>query len=182
MGLAPSKQTFDDIVHQLRENDITVTSKHSDKRYLYAVMKKNSMIFVARQCIKTESFSLKHPDHGIFYFDTVEEALNIVNSLSKTNKDCLIMASLWDADRLDERELRFSFHTYDLIQAAREYERLKTNLVPLGLTLKELTPKLQAVCIIPQVNADSIKTEMIVDFGIQWQDFSKKPLKVVRTA
>jgi len=181
MGTTPSKQTFDDIVSQLRENDITVTSKHEDRRFKYAVMKKNNMLFVVRQYIKTEKFSLRHPDRGIFYFNTIPEALEIVNSLALSQKECKIDATLWDSERADERELRFTFYTYDLQQAAREYELLKTKLTPLGVTLGQLTPKLQAITVLPYNEVDAVKTIIIEDFGIKWQDYSKKSQRAIMT-
>ena len=174
MGATQTKQTFDDIVSQLKRNNITVTSTHADRRYRYAVMKKDDMLFVVRQFIKTEKFSLRHAERGIFYFDTVDEALDIVNSLNK-KPPCKITASLWDAENFYERELRFTFHTYDVQEAAKEYELLKANLTKMFIELRELTPKMQAICVIPQSNVDIIKTMTIKDFDIKWQDFSKKP-------
>ena len=176
MGATQTKQTFDDIVSQLKRNNITVLSTHGDRRYLYAVMKKDDILFVVRQFIKTEKFSLRHADRGIFYFDTVEEALDIVNSLKKTTA-CKTTASLWDAEYATERELRFTFHTYDLQEAAREYEHLKTKLAKMFIELRELTPKMQAICIIPQVAADAVMTMTVMEFGMKWQDFSKKTLR-----
>ena len=176
MGATQTKQTFDDIVSQLKRNNITVLSTHGDRRYLYAVMKKDDILFVVRQFIKTEKFSLRHADRGIFYFDTVEEALDIVNSLKKTTA-CKTTASLWDAEYATERELRFTFHTYDLQEAAREYEHLKTKLAKMFIELRELTPKMQAICIIPQSTVDAVMTMTVMEFGMKWQDFSKKPLR-----
>ena len=176
MGAKQTKQTFDDIVSQLKRNNITVLSTHGDRRYLYAVMKKDDILFVVRQFIKTEKFSLRHADRGIFYFDTVEEALDIVNSLKKTTA-CKTTASLWDAEYATERELRFTFHTYDLQEAAREYEHLKTKLAKMFIELRELTPKMQAICIIPQSTVDAVMTMTVMEFGMMWQDFSKKPLR-----
>jgi superfamily II DNA helicase RecQ len=118
MGATQTKHTFDDIVSQLKRNNITVTSTHSDRRYRYAVMKKDDMLFVVRQFIKTERFSLRHDERGIFYFNTVDEALSIVNSLNKKQR-CKITASMWDAEHAHERELRFTFHTYDVQEAAK---------------------------------------------------------------
>lgn len=180
MGAKQTKQTFDDIVSQLKRNNITVLSTHGDRRYLYAVMKKDDILFVVRQFIKTEKFSLRHADRGIFYFDTVEEALDIVNSLKKTTA-CKNTASLWDAEYATERELRFTFHTYDLQEAAREYEHLKTKLAKMFIELRELTPKMQAICIIPQVVADAVMTMTVMEFGMKWQDFSKKQPRFAAT-
>ena len=180
MGATQTKQTFDDIVSQLKRNNITVLSTHSDRRYLYAVMKKDDILFVVRQFIKTEKFSLRHADRGIFYFDTVEEALDIVNSLKKTTA-CKTTASLWDAEHASERELRFTFHTYDLQEAAREYEHLKTKLAKMFIELRELTPKMQAICIIPQGTVDAVMTMTVMEFGMKWQDFSKKQPRFAAT-
>jgi len=174
MGATQTKQTFDDIVSQLKRNNITVTSTHADRRFRYAVMKKDDMLFVVRQFIKTEKFSLRHAERGIFYFDTVDEALDIVNSLNK-KPPCKITASLWDAEILYERELRFTFHTYDIQEAAKEYEHLKAKLTKMFIELRELTPKMQAICVIPQIVVDSVKTMTIAEFDMKWQDFSKKP-------
>ena len=174
MGATQTKQTFDDIVSQLKRNNIIVTSTHADRRYKYAVMKKDDMLFVVRQFIKTERFSLRHAERGIFYFNTVDEALEIVNSLTKKPR-CKITASLWDAENAYERELRFTFHTYDVQEAAKEYELLKAKLTKMFIELRELTPKMQAICILPQITIDSVKTMTIADFDIKWLDFSKKP-------
>ena len=124
----------------------------------------------------TEKFSLRHSDRGIFYFNTVPEALEIVNSLKKTTQ-CKITASLWDAENLTERELRFTFHTYDVQEAAKEYELLKAKLLKMFVELRELTTKMQAICVLPQIAVDSVKTMTITDFGMKWHDFSKKPLR-----
>jgi hypothetical protein len=176
MGATQTKQTFDDIVSQLKRNNITVVSTHSDRRYLYAVMKKDDILFVVRQFIKTEKFSLRHSERGIFYFNTVEEALDIVNSLKKTTT-CKITASLWDAEHSSERELRFTFHTYDVQEAAKEYGHLKAKLTKMFIELRELTPKMQAICILPQHDVDAVMTMTVMEFGMKWQDFSKKPLR-----
>jgi len=176
MGASQTKHTFDDIVSQLKRNNITVVSTHGDRRYLYAVMKKDDILFVVRQFIKTEKFSLRHADRGIFYFNTVEEALDIVNSLKKTTK-CTISASLWDAEHSSERELRFTFHTYDVQEAAKEYAFLKAKLTKMFIELRELTPKMQAICILPQHDVDAVMTMTVMEFGMKWQDFSKKPLR-----
>jgi hypothetical protein len=176
MGATQTKQTFDDIVSQLKRNNITVTSTHADQRYKYAVMKKDDTLFVVRQFIKTERFSLRHDERGIFYFNTVDEALSIVNSLNRKQR-CKITASMWDAEHAHERELRFTFHTYDVQEAAKEYKLLKANLTKFFIELRELTPKMQAICIVPLTAVDFIKTMTIMDFGMKWQDFSKKPLR-----
>ena len=176
MGATQTKQTFDDIVSQLKRNNITVTSTHGDRRYRYAVMKKDDMLFVVRQFIKTEKFSLRHAERGIFYFNTVPEALEIVNSLKKAAQ-CKITASLWDAENAYERELRFTFHTYDIQEAAKTYELLKAKLIKMFIELRELTPKMQAICVLPQIAVDSVKTMAITEFGVTWHDFSKKPLR-----
>ena len=176
MGATQTKQTFDDIVSQLKRNNITVTSTHADRRYKYAVMKKDDMLFVVRQFIKTERFSLRHSERGIFYFNTVPEALEIVNSLKKVSQ-CKITASLWDAENFYERELRFTFHTYNVQEAAKEYELVKAKLTKMFIELRELTPKMQAICVIPQIAVDSVKTMVITEFGMTWHDFSKKPLR-----
>ena len=176
MGATQTKQTFDDIVSQLKRNNITVTSTHGDRRYRYAVMKKDDMLFVVRQFIKTEKFSLRHAERGIFYFNTVPEALEIVNSLKKSAQ-CKITATLWDAENTYERELRFTFHTYDVQEAAKTYELLKAKLTKMFIELRELTPKMQAICILPQISVDAVKTMTIADFGMKWHDFSKKPLR-----
>jgi superfamily II DNA helicase RecQ len=176
MGATQTKQSFDDIVSQLKRNNITVVSTHGDRRYLYAVMKKDDILFVVRQFIKTEKFSLRHDERGIFFFNTVEEALDIVNSLKK-KEQCKITASLWDAEHYYERELRFTFHTYDVQEAAKEYEHLKTKLAKMFIELRELTPKMQAICVLPQLNVDAVKTMTIMEFGMKWQDFSKKQLR-----
>jgi len=176
MGATQTKQTFDDIVSQLKRNNITVTSTHGDRRYQYAVMKKDDMLFVVRQFIKTEKFSLRHAERGIFYFNTVPEALEIVNSLNK-KPPCKITASLWDAENAYERELRFTFHTYDIQEAAKEYELLKAKLTKMFIELRELTPKMQAICVLSQITVDSVKTMAITEFGVTWHDFSKKPLR-----
>lgn len=176
MGATQTKQTFDDIVSQLKRNNITVISTHGNRRYRYAVMKKDDMLFVVRQFIKTEKFSLRHSERGIFYFDTVPEALEVVNSLKKAVQ-CKITASLWDAENSYERELRFTFHTYNIQEAAKEYELLKANLAKMFIELQELTPKIQAICILPQISVDAVKTMIFTDFGMKWQDFSKKPIR-----
>ena len=180
MGATQTKQTFDDIVSQLKRNNITVVSTHGDRRYRYAVMKKDDMLFVVRQFIKTEKFSLRHAERGIFYFDTVDEALDIVNSLNK-KPPCKITASLWDTENASERELRFTFHTYDVQEAAKEYGRLKANLLKMFIEMHELTPKMQAICVLPQIAIDSVKTMTIMDFDMKWQDFSKKPQRFAST-
>ena len=182
MGTTPSKQTFDDIVHQLKDNDISVIRTHNDKRYKYAVMKKHTMMFVVRQFIKTEKFSLRHPDRGIFYFNTVEEALEIVNNLAGPKTNTNISASVWDTESVADREVRFTFHTYDLPEAARNYELLKAKLAPRGIVLGELTQKMQAICNLPQAALDNMRTFVITELGVKWQDFSKKPLHVTRAA
>ena len=180
MGTTQTKYTFDDIVSQLKRNNITVVSTHGDRRYRYAVMRKDDMLFVIRQFIKTEKFSLRHDERGIFYFNTVPEALEIVNSLNK-KQPCKITASLWDTENPTERELRFTFHTYDVQEAAKEYELLRTNLRKMFIELRELTPKMQAICILPQIAVDTVKTMTIMDFGMKWHDFSKKPLRFAST-
>ena len=134
------------------------------------------MLFVVRQFIKTEKFSLRHAERGIFYFNTVQEALEIVNSLKKPPK-CKITASLWDAENTWDRELRFTFHTYDVQDAAREYELLKAKLISIFIELRELTPKMQAICIIPQIAVEPVKTMVFHEFDIKWQDFTKKPVR-----
>jgi hypothetical protein len=179
MGATQTKQTFDDIVSQLKRSNITVINRHGDRRYRYAVMKKDDMLFVVRQFIKTEKFSLRHSERGIFYFNTVPEALDILDSLTKSNKKCQIDATVWDAERMEERELRFTFNTYDLQMAAKEYESLKTKLAPLGVSLGNLTQKLQAITVIPQTSIDRIKTMTITEFGMKWHDYSKKPQRYI---
>jgi hypothetical protein len=139
-------------------------------------MKKDDMLFVVRQFIKTEKFSLRHSERGIFYFNTVPEALEIVNSLKKASQ-CKITASLWDAENLTERELRFTFHTYNIQEAAKEYELVKAKLAKMFIELRELTPKMQAICVLPQIAVDSVKTIAITEFGMTWHDFSKKPTR-----
>jgi hypothetical protein len=182
MGTTPSKQTFDDIVHQLKENNIIVISKHDDKRYKYAVMKKHTMMFVVRQFIKTEKFSLRHPERGIFYFNTVDQALEIVNGLAGPKTPYNITASVWDTENVGEREVRFTFNTYDLPEAARDYDQLKSKLLIHGVGLGQLTPKMQAICYIPQAALDNMRTFVYTELGVKWQDFSKKPLHVTRAA
>jgi hypothetical protein len=140
-------------------------------------MKKGDMLFVVRECIKTETFSLRHVERGTFPFDTVQEALDILNLLIYSPRKFIIDATLWDADRFDERELRFNFHTHDLPQAAKEYENLKAKLATFGIALGQLTPKLQAITTGPYSEVDTIKKILVKDFGITWQDFSKKPPK-----
>jgi len=173
MGATQTKQTFDDIVSQLKRNNISVISVHGDRRYKYAVMRKDDMLFVVRQFIKTEKFSIRHDERGIFYFNTVDEALDIIQLL---NKKCQvkITASLWDTENPNDRELRFTFHTYDIKTAAKEYELLKVTLTKMFIELRELTPKMQAICILPQIAVDSVKTIVIMEFGMKWHDFSKK--------
>lgn len=173
MGTTTSKPKFDDIISQLKRHNINIVKTHVDRRYRYAVMKKEEILFVVRQLIKTDGFSIKHAELGIYNFETVEEALKIINSLKNISK-CSVTASLWDADDIGDRELRFTFNTYDIKEAARAYQNLKARLSKLYIELGNLTPKMQAICTIPLIAVEDMKTMVVVDLGFKWQDYSKK--------
>jgi len=177
MGATQTKLTFDDIISQLKRHNITVVKTHADRRYRYCMMKRDELIFIMRQLIKTEQFSIKHADLGIFAFETVPEALDILNSMKKFSKKFTVTATLWDTENYAERELRFTFNTYDVREAAREYENLKAKLSKVYINLGQLTPKMQAICTIPTVAVNDMKTIVIEDLGMKWHDYSKKMVR-----
>lgn len=177
MGITPSKPKFDDIISQLKRHNINIVKTHVDRRFRYCVMKRDELIFIVRQLIKTEQLSIKHADLGIFVFETIPEALDILNSIKKHSKKFTVTATLWDTENYAERELRFTFNTYDVREAAREYENLKAKLSKVYVNLGQLTPKMQAICMIPTVAVDDMKTMVVVDLGMNWHDYSKKMVR-----